>query len=127
MVFENDLCSAAQSRADCRKLYEHVRTVLTVFHHFLYVFKMAYGSCKAVQNSFGLRMNMAVTVFMASFMNMIFHTVAVYDAVAVIVVVDIVFVQIITASPEISAHKNNTITVFRQVQYAADYDLGAFS
>jgi hypothetical protein len=88
---------------------------------------MAYGSCKAVQNSFGLRMNMAVTVFMISFMNMIFHTVAVYDAVAVIVVVDIVLVQIITASPEISAHKNNTITVFRQVQYAADYDLGAFS
>ncbi len=127
MVFENDLCSAAQSRADCRKLYEHVRTVLTVFHHFLYVFKVPDGSRKTVQNSFGLRMNMAVIVFMASFMNMIFHTVAVYDAVAVIVVVDIVFVQIITASPEISAHKNNTITVFRQVQYAADYDLGAFS
>ena len=51
---------------------------------------------------------------MISFMNMIFHTVAVHNAVAVIVVVDIVLVQIITASPEISAHKNNTITEFRQ-------------
>ena len=114
MVFENDLCSAAQSRADCRKLDKHVRTVLTVFHHFLYVFKVPDGSRKTVQNSFGLRMNMAVIVFMASFMNMIFHTVAVYDAVAVIVVVDIVFVQIITGFPGVFLHKNSTITVFRQ-------------
>lgn len=114
MILENDLCGAAQSRADGCKLYEYVRTVLTVFHHFLYVFKMAYSSCKAVQNSFGLRMYMAVIMFMTAFMDMIFNAVAMYDAVAVIVVVYIVLVQIITASQEISAHKNSTITVFRQ-------------
>ena len=114
MILENDLCGAAQSRADCRKLDKHVRTVLTVFHHFLYVFKVPDGSRKTVQNSFGLRMYMAVIMFMTAFMDMIFNAVAMYDAVAVIVVVDVVLVQIITASQEISAHKNSTITVFRQ-------------
>ncbi len=99
MVLEDDLCGAAKSGADCRKLYEHVRTVLTVFHHLLYVFKVPDSSCKTVQNSFGLCMHMAVSVFMTFFMNMIFRIVAVHDAVAVIVPVYIVFVQINTGFP----------------------------
>ena len=99
MILEDDLGCTVQGGSHGCKLYEHVRTVLPILHHLFHMFKVTDSSCKAVQNSLGLGMHMAVSMTMAAFMDMIFHAVAVYDTVTVIMVINIVFVQINTGFP----------------------------
>ena len=86
------------------------------------MFKVPDGSRKTVQNSLGLRMYVPVSVLTAIFMDVVFCAVAVYNTVAVVMIVNIVFVHDITVFPEFSVDNKDSISAgFRQVQYINKY------
>ena len=96
VILEYDLCGAAQGRTYGCKLDQHVGAVLTVLHHLPYMLKMAYRPCKPVQNSFSFRMYMRMRMVSPVFMCMFFDAVAMHRAVAMVMIVNIVFVHFIT-------------------------------
>lgn len=119
MVLEDDLGCAAQSGTDRGKLDEHIRAVLPVLDHFPHMLQMPNGSCKAVQNRLGLGMDvgMIVAVGMGGgiLVEMLRGAVAMNDPVAVIMIIELVFVHNITVLQFSVDHKDSISGRIRQV------------